>query len=277
MEKTELKFLLTTKEKITSTNSLYNAGIKYIGGKPRPYIYKSKKADKFALEVTEQLRAVDFSKYIDWLKNTKQFDITISFILKSNVNRRDVQNLDKLLIDVITKFIKEDLGVDKFDDSLFSSVHFYKSIIPKSEHEFICVSMVESKTNLRFDKIDKPEKFYLDKSLGDSIKLEIIKELKFNKLKYTDDEKDENSCNSKIFIIRQDSENIMYDSCMIINSVWECISSEVGFVYIGVMNSEWDPKIKSQIDNIISLIESISYGITRVKIKYINEIKDLFN
>lgn len=278
MDTTELRLLITTKEKITSTNSLYNAGLKYVGGKPRPYIYKSQKANKFTLEVIEQLRAVDFSNYIDWLRNTKQFDITISFILKSNVTRRDVQNLDKLLIDIITKFIKEELGVESFDDSLFSSVHFYKSIIPKSEHEFICISMVESRTNLRFDKIDKPEKIYIGNIVEESVRKDIIKELKLKKIKYTDNKEKECECNAKVYILTPRSNTLLYDIGLIVNSVWECISSETGFIFIGISDiDQWsNENTKSQIENLISLIKSITSNITRVKIDYMNNIKNLF-
>ena len=276
-EKKELKFLLTTNEKITSTNSLYNAGIKYIGGKPKPYIYKSQKAQKFTQEVIEQLRAVNFSEYIEWIKCIKQFDITISFILKSNVTRRDVQNLDKLLIDIITKYIKEDLGVEKFDDSLFTSVHFYKSIIPKSKHEYACIKITESKSNLRFDQIDTPDKFYIGPEL-DEFKKEIKKEFKERKLKIIDKLENKDQCNSLLYILTPNTKNQILEVANIINVVWECLTSELGFVFIGVKDKEgWPDDLKTQLEDMIRLVKSISGSSSRIKIGYINEIKDIFD
>lgn len=269
-EKKELKFLLTTNEKITSTNSLYNAGIKYVCGRPKPYIYKSQKAQKFIQEVIEQLRAVNFSDYIEWIKEVKQFDITISFILKSNVTRRDVQNLDKLLIDIITKYIKEDLGVEKFDDSLFTSVHFYKSIIPKSKHEYACIKITESKSNLRFDQIDQPDKFYLGS--GDiEWKKEIKKELKSRKLKSYEKPEEEEKCNSHLYFLTPNSQTRTLEVANIINVVWECITSEFGFVFIGVMDKS------EENDKLIELVKSISSDSSRIKIGYIEQFKDILD
>lgn len=277
MDKKELKIVITTKEKIISTNSLYNAGLKYIGGRPRPYIYKSPKVSKFTQEVIEQLRAVDFSDYIEWLKTTKQFDITISFILKSNVTRRDVQNLDKLLIDIVTKYIKEELKISKFDDSLFNSVHFYKSIIPNSNHEFICISMSESKVDLRFDKVEKPDKFFLESDINDKFKKEIKKELKDKKLKFYSKIEEKDKSNTKLFIVCPESKSILLEVNNIINSIWECVTSGIGFIFIGIKNSdEWPKELKSQLDEIINTIKINFSESTRVKIRYFDDINNLF-
>ena len=155
-------FLLTLKrEKILSVNALYLAGLKKVGGRPIPYIYKNPKANKIEGEIRDQLGAMNWSDWLDFFKNTRYFSITISFILKSNLMRRDVQNLDKQIIDVITSYIHGDLGISSFDDSLFLDVYFTKSIIPKSTSEYIAVQIRESKHNPRFDIIDVPENIYL--------------------------------------------------------------------------------------------------------------------
>lgn len=87
-------FLLTLKrEKIISVNALYLAGLKKVGGRNIPYIYKNPKANIIEAEIRNQLMAIDFTDWLDFFKETKYFSITISFILKSNLMRRDVQNL----------------------------------------------------------------------------------------------------------------------------------------------------------------------------------------
>lgn len=269
-EKKELSFILTISGKIISVNNLYKAGFRYINGKPKPYIYKNPKANEMEREIVEQLRAVDFSEYKEWLTDTKYFDITISFILKSNVTRKDVFNLDKALIDDITRFIKNDVGISRFDDSLFASSHFYKSIIPKSKHEYACIKITESKSNLRFDQIDQPDKFYLG-SEDIEWKKEIKKELKSRKLKSYEKPEEEEKCNSHLYFLTPNSQTKTLEVANIINVVWECITSEFGFVFIGVMDKS------EENDKLIELIKSISSGSSRIKIGYIEHFKDILD
>lgn len=87
-------FLLTLKrEKILSVNALYLAGLKKVGGRSIPYIYKNPKANIIEAEIRNQLMALDWTEWLDFFRETKYFSITISFILKANLMRRDVQNL----------------------------------------------------------------------------------------------------------------------------------------------------------------------------------------
>ena len=274
--KKELSFVLTISSKIISVNNLYKAGLKYIKGKPVPYIYKNPKAAEIEREIIEQLRAIDFSEYKEWLSKTKQFDITISFIFKSNVTRRDCENQSKNIIDDVVRFINNELGITSFDDRLFNSVHLYKSMIPKSKHEYACIKLTESKVNLRFDKIDKPEKFYIGSEL-DEYKKEIKKILKENKLKMTDKLEEKDRCNSLLYVLTPNSKNLITETTNIINVVWESIVSDFGFVFIGVLEKEdIAPDLKSQLDDFISLIKKISNGGSRIKIGYIKEIKEIF-
>ena len=274
--KKELSFVLTISSKIISVNNLYKAGLKYIKGKPVPYIYKNPKAAEIEREIIEQLRAIDFSEYKEWLSKTKQFDITISFIFKSNVTRRDCENQSKNIIDDVVRFINNELGITSFDDRLFNSVHLYKSMIPKSKHEYACIKLTESNVNLRFDKIDKPEKFYIGSEL-DEYKKEIKKILKENKLKMTDKLEEKDRCNSLLYVLTPNSKNLITETTNIINVVWESIVSDFGFVFIGVLEKEdIAPDLKSQLDDFISLIKKISNGGSRIKIGYIKEIKEIF-
>lgn len=95
MSKKPFNFLLTLKrEKILSVNALYLAGLKRVGGKSIPYIYKNPKSHIIEGEIRNQLGALDWSEWLDFFRDTRYFSITISFILKSNLMRRDVQNLE---------------------------------------------------------------------------------------------------------------------------------------------------------------------------------------
>lgn len=287
----ELKFFITTTEKIVSVNSMYQAGIKYIGGKPRPYIYKSKKAEKFSNEVLDQLRAVDFSDYVDWLRNTKLFSLTISFIVKSNITRRDVQNMQKLIIDLITKYIREDLGVEKFDDSLFTSVHFYKSIIPKAAKEYCCIQMIESNDKLIVDLNDKPQRFFLGgTTAGTGWRDEIIPELKSRGLDYFDprvpdwteearqkEEEEKEKCDTMLFLITPEMQGV-FSIAEVINSSWEVVSSGSGFVYFAILEDGWDEPRWRSLQATLEMVKEISQGNSRIKygvIKKPIEILDL--
>lgn len=290
--KKELKFLLTVSEKVVSVNSLYQAGLKYVAGKPRPYIYKNPKAIKLENEIMDQLRALDLSDYINWLRDTKQFTITISFVIKTNITRRDVQNMDKQIIDIITKYIKEDLGVDKFDDSLFTSVHFYKSVIPKASKEYCCIQIVESTDQIRFDQEDKPKRIFLGGTCGDSgWRDELIPELDNLGLEYFNPvvpdwtpeciekeniEKTE-LCNTHLYIITPEMSGV-YSIAEMVNSVWECLSKGSGFVWIGILDSEdkpWEPHQRKSLEATLRLIDSIAQGNSRVRAKFIKTPKEI--
>lgn len=147
--------------KLISVNALYKAGMIKKGGKYTPYIYKCSEAKKFEALVHDQLRAVDWTPHLDWLRNTKQFCITNQYILKSGIKSRDLSNFTKLSDDVIVKFIKNEIGVSNFDDAKFVEEHLWKSILPGSDKEFLCVSLKPSNFDVRFDHIEVPEKILL--------------------------------------------------------------------------------------------------------------------
>lgn len=160
MINSEIKIVITLDNmKLISVNALYRAGLLYKGGKPVPYIYKVADAKKFEGIVDEQLRAIDWKPYLDTLKNTKYWNITNQYILKTGISSRDVSNLTKLTDDTITRFIHSELGISTFDDSKFIEEHLYKSILPGSEKEFLCVCLSPSGFEYRFDKVPRPSKF----------------------------------------------------------------------------------------------------------------------
>lgn len=156
--KKEINLVITLdKMKLVSVNNMYRAGIIYKGGKPVPYIYKNADAKKMESVIDEQLRSIDFTEHLEWLKDTKQFTVTEQFILKSGIKQRDCANFEKLASDSIVRFFKSDLGLSDFDDAQFSDVHLYKSILPGAKREYLCFKITPSTFNTRFDDLKKPE------------------------------------------------------------------------------------------------------------------------
>lgn len=273
----ELKIVVQINQRFVSVNALYKARVMTVKGKPVAAVYKNPKANEIEREIREQLKEVDFSQYKDWLKNTPGFKLHVQFIFKKNVTRSDTSNYLKSLEDIWTRFVKYDLGIDNYDDSKHVEISAVKSIIPKSKHEYALIYLTESKFNVRFDQIDKPEKFWVGSEL-DEYKKEIKKELKARKLKMIDKLEEKDRCNSLLYILTPNSKNLITETTNIINKVWECIVSDYGFVFIGVLEKEdITPDLKTQLDEFINLVKNISNGVSRIKIGYIKEVKEIFD
>jgi Holliday junction resolvase RusA-like endonuclease len=180
----EIKIFVTLDSKIQSINSMYKAGLIYRGGKPVPYIYKSAESKRMCDVITEALRAVDFTEHIEWLTTTTKFTVTQNYIFKSGISRRDVGNCEKAISDAVTRFIHDELGISSFDDSKFTDLHLYKSIIPHSDHEYICVSIKPSTFNIRFDQVTKPEQLYFHFTSDQYDTKDFKKEMKDLEIKY---------------------------------------------------------------------------------------------
>ena len=273
----ELKIVVQINQRFVSVNALYKARVMTVKGKPVAAVYKNPKANEIEREIREQLKEVDFSQYKDWLKNTPGFKLHVQFIFKKNVTRSDTSNYLKSLEDIWTRFVKYDLGIDNYDDSKHVEISAVKSIIPKSKHEYALIYLTESKFNVRFDQIDKPEKFWVGSEL-DEYKKEIKKELKARKLKMIDKLEEKDRCNSLLYILTPNSKNLITETTNIINVVWESIVSDYGFVFIGVLEKEdITPDLKTQLDEFINLVKNISNGVSRIKIDYIKEVKEIFD
>lgn len=235
----EISFIISTDTKIVSINSLYSVKVVYVAGYPRPQLYKSSSAQKFAREVTDQLRALHLGpEYIEWFKSCKAFSMTVNFVLKAGMKRRDVSNMDKLLIDTITKYVHDDLGVDTFDDSLFSSVQFFKSELPKSKKEYCIVQIRESTDNLRFDMVPIPETIWMwDKNQ----KLDIPEIPKRRKkgIRYFETKEEKEGANTFVYILSPEtfSPEIYSD---ILQELDQIILGSVGFLCLGILGIESD-------------------------------------
>ena len=235
----ELSFIISTDTKIVSINSLYSVKIAYIAGHPRPQMYKSASAQKFAREVIDQLRALHLGQeYIDWFKNTKSFSMTVNFVLKAGIKRRDVSNMDKLLIDTITRYIHDDLGVDTFDDSLFSSVQFFKSELPKSKKEYCIVQIRESTDNLRFDMVPIPETIWMWNK-EQILDIPEIPKRRKKGVRYFETKEEKNGANTFVYILSPEifSPEIYSD---ILQELDQIILGSTGFLCLGILGVETD-------------------------------------
>lgn len=274
-----LNLLLTvSREKIISVNALYKAGIKRVGGKNIPYIYKDPKASIIEAEIRNQLIPIDFSEYLDFFRKTKYFSITISFILKENVMRRDVQNLDKNVIDILTKYIHEDLGIDTFDDSLFLDVHLSKSIIPKAKSEYLAIQIRESTNNVRFDIIEQPEKIYYPEQ--DTLKKvkKKTKELGL-KVKYYSDIEKISDCDSEMEFLRPEvnRESLGKDIVKLTEKLLRIRSYDSKFFWLGIYGNQedWGKETYDYLTNSIDAIKSMIGACSRIKIGFINNPEEI--
>ena len=235
----ELSFILSTDTKIVSINSLYSVKVVYIAGHPRPQMYKSASAQRFSREVTDQLRALHLGpEYIEWFKNTKAFSMTVNFVLKAGMKRRDVSNMDKLLIDTVTRYIHDDLGVDTFDDSLFSSVQFFKSELPKSKKEYCIVQIRESTDNLRFDVVPIPETIWMWNK-NQILDIPKIPKRRKKDVRYFEVKEEKSGANTFVYILSPDtfSPDIYSD---ILQELDQIILGSTGFLCLGILGVESD-------------------------------------
>lgn len=286
----ELKLLVQIKNRFVSVNSLYKSRIIYKGGKPVPSTYKNPKAVQIEREIREQLRDVDFSDYLEWFRNTPGFKLQIQFVFKRNITNSDTSNYVKSLEDILTRFIKEDLGIENYDDSRHIEVYSVKSIIPKSKHEYACISLSESKFNMRLDKEDKPQRFFLGgTTAGSTWRDEVIQELEKRKLEYFNpvvpdwndearkkEEEEKEKCDTMLFLITPEMQGV-YSIAEIINSVWEVVTSGNGFVYFGVLEDGWDEARLRSLRATLDMVSEISQGSSRIKYGMVNKPVEILN
>lgn len=286
----ELKLLVQIKNRFVSVNSLYKSRIIYKGGKPIPSTYKNPKAVQIEREIREQLRDVDFSDYLEWFRNTPGFKLQIQFVFKRNITNSDTSNYVKSLEDILTRFIKEDLGIENYDDSRHIEVYSVKSIIPKSKHEYACISLSESKFNMRLDKEDKPQRFFLGgTTAGSTWRDEVIQELEKRKLEYFNpvvpdwndearkkEEEEKEKCDTMLFLITPEMQGV-YSIAEIINSVWEVVTSGNGFVYFGVLEDGWDEARLRSLRATLDMVSEISQGSSRIKYGMVSKPVEILN
>mgnify|MGYP000757444356 CR=1 FL=1 len=196
----------------------------------------------------------------------------------------------KNIEDIWTRFVKEDLGIERYDDNLHVEISAVKSIIPKSTSEYACLYLTESTFNVRLDQEDKPKRIFLGGTCGGSAwRDELIPELDRLGFEYfnpvvpdwtpecIEKENIEKSelCNTHLYIITPEMSGV-YSIAEMVNSVWECLSTGTGFVWIGILESEsWEPHQLKSLQATLDLINNIADGNSRIRAKLIKESKEI--
>ena len=275
----EIQILITLDSgiKLVSVNSMYNAGTILRGGKTVAYIYKSAQAKRFEAVVDNQLRAIDFGPHMDWLKSTKQFTMTQQYILKSGATRRDCGNFEKLCTDTITRFFVNELGLENFDDSMFSDLHLYKSTIPGGENEYLLIKISPSKFNMRYDIEPKPELINifgwdLDKITAflPPLPKRLLKKEKYQLAS------EYSKADTKVYIL-QPTPFTQLDPTLIptiYKDILEAVYSNFGFVYVGIIGDkeEWQETEWKQIE---WLMREAKVDYKGVRVEVIEKQEDL--
>lgn len=296
LEKSEktLNLILTVSSKLISVNELYKAKIVNSCGRSYPALYKNPKAVKVSTEIRNQLLAVDFSEYMNWLSDTKNYAITINFVLKSGITQRDCANFEKIMCDDLVKFIKNDLGISHFDDSEFLEVHLIKSIIPNAKNEYALIQLKESRHDIRFDHVDTPEKIFLAGPvfpINYDWKLEIVPHILTNNLTFYDPvsnllDIDRRSiekykdCNVILYMFYPQIFEQMPDICsqIILDIDFILDYGNHSFLWVGILGEPetWGSN-ENQIKNIYDYISNAAKNCSRLKVKYINSPKDILS
>lgn len=186
----------------------------------------------------------------------------------------------------MTRFIREDLGIEEYDDKLNVEISAVKSIIPKSQHEYACITLSESNFNVRLDQIETPHRFFLGGTTAETQWRDlVIPELKNRGLEYFDprvedwndearkrEEEEKEKCDTMLFLITPEMKGI-YSIAEIINSTWQVITSGSGFVYFGILGSLEDyrePMWRSLMAT-LDMVKEIAQGNSRIKVGLIGD------
>lgn len=272
----QLNFVLATDSKIVSINSLYGAKIGYKAGRPFPQLYRSQAAMRFEREVRDQLLALRLDQeWVEWFKTTKHFSMTVNFILRTGISRRDVSNCDKALIDTITRFIKFDLGCEDFDDSLFSDVHFYKSTIPQGSKEYCCVQITESTHEMRFDVIPKPERLWFWEGCTKRPDLPKVPKRKKKGEIYLEEVQNKQEANTYMYIL--DSSTALTPELFfkLSEDKTNVLRRSSGFLYIGLLDLEsWTDENKKLLEFLINEFNEANKQYSGIKLEVLEDINE---
>ena len=274
----ELKVLLTLEgSKFVSVNAMYAARVVYAGGRTVAAIYKTTEAKKVASQIRSQLFGVDFSEYIDWLKETKQFELSLKFILKRKNTHFDVSNLLKLTEDAWVRFVADDLGIEGYDDSMHIRVVAEKKLIPGADHEYAVLVLREYRANIRYDVEPKPERIWfsgwdLDKITAflPPLPKRLLKKEKYQVASEYD------KADTKVYILQPDTLTQLDPTLIptIYKDVLEAIYNNFGFVYVGVIGGkeEWKETEWKQIEWLMNEAKGDYKG---VRVEIIEKQEDL--
>lgn len=266
--KKDIRVTIKIRDGFVSVNALYAARISYSGGRPHAQMYKNPKAVAVERVMRDQLRAIDWTDYMDFLRNTKKFKLLIQLVVKSNVNRKDISNYIKALEDNWTRFVHDDLGIETYDDRLHVEVHAYKSIVPGLEEEIACLQICESNFNMRFDQMEKPEQvlFHFKGEPTWETK-EFKKSFKDLGLKYqlcTTDKKIKDH-NTDVYLLDANDPCFMEDIIDVMDFMYS--HKDSGFCYVGIFGN---PKAE--------VVEKLnSLGGSNIKTVMLNNYEDIID
>lgn len=272
----QLNFVLATDSKIVSINSLYGAKIGYKAGRPFPQLYRSQAAMRFEREVRDQLLALRLDQeWVEWFKTTKHFSMTVNFILRTGISRRDVSNCDKALIDTITRFIKFDLGCEDFDDSLFSDVHFYKSTIPQGSKEYCCVQITESTHEMRFDVIPKPERLWFWEGCTKKPDFPKVPKRKKKGEIYLEEVQNKQDANTYMYILDSNTALTPELFFKLSEDKTNVLRRSSGFLYIGLLDLEnWRDENKKLLEFLINEFNEANKQYSGIKLEVLEDINE---
>lgn len=269
----ELKFFLTLNNKLISVNDLYKARIGYNFGRPYPILYKNPKAVKLSEEMREQMRALTptlSKELIDWLRETKQFTLYLHAVFRRGIGSRDASNIVKLAEDQLVKYIKEDLGISDYDDSMHIKVTSEKSILPNSKHEFLGVYLTDYVNSVRFDKIAKPEKIWFN--YENIIEFPPLPKRKKKDVTYFQNVP-KNEADTLIYVIKS-KKDLSWTKIIELMRDVEAINMlrKHDFLYVAILNKDIEG-----IDEFVNTINEYTTKYSGIKAEYINEIEDVNN
>lgn len=272
----ELKFFLTLNNKLVSVNDLYKTRIGYKCGHPYPIVYKNPKAVKLGNEMREQMRALELSpEQRLWLTNNKKFTLYLHAVFKTGMKSRDASNIIKLAEDQLVEYIKNDVGVEDYDDSLHIKVISEKSILPKAKHEFLGVCLSPYVQNVRFDQISKPEKIWINSDTYDLGLPPIPKRRKKAEI-YKEIVKDKSEADTLIYIVNKSTVNsstlidIIQDLDLII------LARRYTYAFIGIEEDCFSVPEKELLNQYISNAKEY-YKYSGIKIEYIKDNSNITN
>ena len=253
-------------EKILSVNSLYNAMIKYVGGRQVPVIYKSAQAKKTEAYIKEQVQLLDIPNNYPWIGKDTLFNMSIQVGFRSGYLLRDLDNCIKLLQDGIFRALD-------INDSHVVEIEASKKLLPGISEEkiFVCLEEV-NRGDLRFDVIPKPRVFWCgDEDTWAGLELPEYPEKRARSDKRYKT-KDQTTADSKIFWVPRELTPSTF--IRVYDGIDWMVSEGRGFAFIGIET----PSAENQedIDYFISLLQGLSEGYSGIRFKILDNKKELY-
>lgn len=225
-EKHEIKLILSV-NRLVSVNAMYSS--KIMNG--RAVIYKTGEAKRAEAYIKEQIRALDIPKNYPWVNEDTLFIMNTNLILNSGFLARDVDNIQKNLIDGIFR----GMGLN---DSHIIRIYSQKTLCKDLKDEKVCVLLKEftSQKELNLSYIPKPEVIWSSwKNLDDLGIKELGKRRMKDTLYYSTSK---SNANTKLYVL-DPTDGIEYTTFMdILSDITENIVDSTGLAYIAILGTK---------------------------------------